>query len=112
MLRLSEPLPGRLPEERAASEIALTLLQFHGALFIVIDGAVFALGAAEGNHLLHNLGEGIGIGADCPGARSATERAHPAFQQFRLLAGEKLLSRVNQNESAVANHDFPFASEI
>ena len=66
-------------------EIALPLLDLHRAFFVVIDGAVFAFGSAERNHLLDDFRQRVGLGANGAGARNATERAHAALHQPRFL---------------------------
>src|SRR5258705_6735122 len=93
--RLHEPL-----------EIALALLDLHRSFLVVIDRAVFTLGSAERDHLLDNIGNGIGIRPDRSRARHTTERPHAALDGLNLLSGAKLIVWINQNDCAVA-HDRP-----
>ena len=95
-----------------SSEITLALLQFHRAFFIVIDGAIFALGTAEGNHLLDNLGERVGLGANRAGARHAAQRPHAADHALRFFARQQLGFIGDDDNGAIANDDVMFAGEI
>ncbi len=65
------------------SEVALAFLHFHAAFFVVVDGAVFAFGAAEGDELFDDLGEGVGFGAHGAGAGGAAEGAHADLHHLR-----------------------------
>ncbi len=49
-------------------EVALPLLDLHGAFLVVVDGAVGALGGAEAEKLFNDLRQGVGVGPDGPGA--------------------------------------------
>ena len=99
-----EPL-GRLQfRERRHLEIALPLLDFHGAFLVVVDDAVFALGAAELDHLLDDLGDRVGLGADGAGAGSAAERAHAAHDHLRLLAGQQRDVVLDRDQRLAADH--------
>src|SRR5664279_4038459 len=90
--------PGSSPGSRArhsglcsgtpALEIALALLDFHGAFLVVIDDAVLAFAAAELNHLLDDFGQRVGLGTDGPGAIGAAQRAHAAHHHPRRFPGK------------------------
>ncbi len=54
-----------------ALEVALALLDLHGAVLVVVDDAVGALGGAEADQLGDDLGDGVGVGANGSGAGAA-----------------------------------------
>jgi hypothetical protein len=67
-------------------EVALAFLDLHGAFLVVVDGAVGALGGAEGEEFGDDFGEGVGVGADGSGAGAAAEGAEAGFDHLGLLA--------------------------
>src|SRR5581483_11765517 len=97
---------------RRALKVALSLLELHRSLFVVIDGAIFALGAAEGEHLLDDFGERVSLGADRAGARNASEGAHANLHHLRLFARVKLAIGMNHDNRSAADDHTPLASEI
>src|SRR6516164_6463793 len=78
----------------------------------MVNGAVFAFGSPEGDHLLDDFGNSVRFGANCAGARHATERAHAALHELRFLAEEKIGFAVDKNQGTVALDDLTFARVV
>src|SRR5260370_41349164 len=78
----------------------------------MVDHAVFALRAAERNHLLDNFGNRVRFGTNRSGARHAAERPHAAYDPLRLLALEENRIVVYHNNRAVADRHNVLFREI
>src|SRR5260370_1152664 len=83
-------------------EIAFPLFEFHGALFVVVDGAIFAFGAAERNHFLDDLRHGVSIGTDRARAGNATERPHATLQLLCFLPRQELPRVIDHDNETAA----------
>src|SRR5258708_23619031 len=94
-------LPNRL--ERRASEVALPLFDLHGTVLVVVDDAVGALGVPHAHQLLNDLGNRVGIGADCAGAGTASQRTQAARDPL-FFAGQTLHEWLLHGNQAVAAH--------
>src|SRR5882762_5840674 len=103
----------RLPCSRwRSSEVALALFDLHRAFFVVVDHAVFALRAAERNHLLDNFWNRLRLGSYRPGERTAAERPHAAHDPLFSLAFQYDRVVVDHDDRAVADHDIVLLREI
>src|SRR5437016_6059421 len=79
----------------------------------MVDHAVLAFGAAQGDQLLNDLRDRIGIGANGAGAWAASQRSHTATDELRLLVGPEGNERLFQGDQRLTTHGHPsFLSEI
>src|SRR4051794_38593747 len=103
----SSTLPAVEKRSRLKSEIALALFDFHRSFLIVIDDAVLALGAPYQFHLVDDLFDRVRFGPDGAGAGAAPERAHPAHDHLRPLAGMSDEILLDRNQRTAPHHHFP-----
>src|SRR6267378_6748452 len=97
---------------KRSSEISLTLLEFHGAFFIVVDGTVFPLRTPEGKHLFDNFRQRIGLGADRSRARNTSEGPHTALQSLCFFSRAELRRVVDYHDGAVSQDNFTLPRKI
>src|SRR5581483_3783392 len=93
----------RALKNSAASEVALTFLDFHRAVLIVIDDAICPFRRAERNQLSDDLRHRVGVGANGSCAGAASERSQAAAHPL-LFSGQSLHERLLCGNEAVAAH--------
>ena len=77
--------------DQSTSEVALALFDLHGAVLIVVDDAIGALGIADRNQFLDDFGDGVGVRANCACAGTAAKRTQAAIDPL-LFAGKALMN--------------------
>ena len=68
----------------------------------MIDDAVLAFGAAHRDEFLDDERDGVGVGANGAGARTATERTHAALDELGLFARKVRNKRLFDGQEGIA----------